>query len=136
MLSVGIRLTDGFDLDVLTASKAKLAEFSFYAGPPDLSTGLISLDGKATLGTTGATGGYVLPNNLVDSVVKPNVQVAIYPTCEITALRGREPLRISKSMPWNALRPAPGIGRVESPRRRALWPAPRNEVVVSRRVKG
>ncbi len=28
---------------------------------------------KATLGTTGATGGYVLPNNLVDTVVKPAV---------------------------------------------------------------
>jgi HK97 family phage major capsid protein len=33
---------------------------------------------KATLGTTGATGGYVLPNNLVDSVIKPSTQSAIY----------------------------------------------------------
>ena len=33
---------------------------------------------KATLGTTGATGGYVLPNNLVDSVAKPKTAEAIY----------------------------------------------------------
>jgi len=35
-------------------------------------------EGKATLGTTGATGGYVLPNNLVATLVKPNTQSAIY----------------------------------------------------------
>ena len=33
---------------------------------------------KATLGTTGATGGYVLPNNLVATLEKPNTQVAVY----------------------------------------------------------
>jgi HK97 family phage major capsid protein len=33
---------------------------------------------KATLGTTGATGGYVLPNNLVAQLEKPNTQVAVY----------------------------------------------------------
>ena len=35
-------------------------------------------EGKANLGGTGATGGYVLANNLVDQVVKPNTQQAIY----------------------------------------------------------
>jgi HK97 family phage major capsid protein len=46
--------------------KATLAALGIeYADAPD--------HGKATLGTTGATGGYVLPNNLVDSVVKPAV---------------------------------------------------------------
>ncbi len=34
--------------------------------------------GKATLGTTGSTGGYVLPNNLVATLEKPNTQVAVY----------------------------------------------------------
>lgn len=35
-------------------------------------------EAKATLGTTGATGGYVLPNNLVATLVKPNTQAAVY----------------------------------------------------------
>ena len=35
--------------------------------------------GKATLGATGATGGYVLANNLVDTVVKPKAQEAFWP---------------------------------------------------------
>jgi hypothetical protein len=38
------------------------------------------VDGKATLGTTGATGGYVLPNNLVDRVEKPAVGTIDWPT--------------------------------------------------------
>jgi hypothetical protein len=33
---------------------------------------------KATLGTTGATGGFVLPNNLVANLEKPNTQAAVY----------------------------------------------------------
>jgi HK97 family phage major capsid protein len=33
---------------------------------------------KATLGNTGATGGYVLPNNLVDTVYKPKTMEAVY----------------------------------------------------------
>lgn len=48
--------------------------------------------GKATLGTTGATGGYVLPNNLVDEVAKPNVGFIDWPTILTTrdnvAVRG------------------------------------------------
>ena len=35
-------------------------------------------EGKATLGATGATGGYVLPNNLVATLAKPNTQQAVY----------------------------------------------------------
>ncbi len=35
-------------------------------------------EGKATLGATGATGGYVLPNNLVATLVKPKTQQAVY----------------------------------------------------------
>lgn len=65
--------SDGIDVEAINAGKAKLAELGMtYMGPADLSAG------KATLGTTGATGGYVLPNNLVDSVVKPKTQAAIY----------------------------------------------------------
>ena len=41
-------------------------------------TYLAAPEGKATLGTTGATGGYVLPNNLVATLVKPNTQRAVY----------------------------------------------------------
>ena len=81
-------LTDFPDMEVMRGSKAHLDEFAGYAGAPDLSRGLISLDGKATLGTTGATGGYVLPNNLVDSVIKPNVQMAIYPTIGVRVISG------------------------------------------------
>lgn len=42
--------------------------------------GAISFGGKATLGTTGTTGGYVLPNNLVDSVTKPQTMEAFWPS--------------------------------------------------------
>ncbi len=52
------------------AGKAMLEKLGlFYMGAPE---------GKATLGTTGATGGYVLPNNLVATLEKPNVQEAVY----------------------------------------------------------
>ncbi len=37
-------------------------------------------ESKATLGATGATGGYVLPNNLVDTLVKPATQRAVLQT--------------------------------------------------------
>ena len=65
------QLTDGgIDIERLNASKAKLEELGMiWMGVPDMS--------KATLGTTGATGGYVLPNNLVDTVVKPATQRAV-----------------------------------------------------------
>jgi HK97 family phage major capsid protein len=65
-------LSDGIDIETINAGKAKLAELGLvWLGSPENA-------GKATLGTTGATGGYVLPNNLVDSVVKPNTQSAVY----------------------------------------------------------
>jgi HK97 family phage major capsid protein len=52
------------------AGKARLTSMGLaYMNAPE---------GKATLGTTGATGGYVLPNNLVASVEKPMVQEAVY----------------------------------------------------------
>lgn len=65
------QLSDGgIDIDQLNASKAKLEELGMiWMGVPEQS--------KATLGTTGATGGYVLPNNLVDTVVKPATQRAV-----------------------------------------------------------
>ena len=64
------QLSDGIDIDQLNASKAKLQELGMlFMGVPEMS--------KATLGTTGATGGYVLPNNLVDTVVKPATQRAV-----------------------------------------------------------
>jgi len=64
------QLSDGIDIDQLNASKAKLEELGMlWMSVPDAS--------KATLGTTGATGGYVLPNNLVDTVLKPATQRAV-----------------------------------------------------------
>lgn len=65
------QLSDGgIDIEGIAAAKAKLTEL-----------GMIWMDvpasSKATLGTTNATGGYVLPNNLVDTVVKPAVQRAV-----------------------------------------------------------
>ncbi len=81
-------LTDGLDVEVITAGKNKLAEFASWIGAPDRSSALLIVsDGKATLGTTGATGGFVLPNNLVDSVVKPNVQKAVYQSL-VTVVNG------------------------------------------------
>ena len=83
-------LSDGIDVEVVNAGKAKLAEFAQFGGAPELSKAymLLGYDGKATLGTTGATGGYVLPNNVVDSVIKPNVQQAIYPTLGVRVING------------------------------------------------
>lgn len=64
------QLSDGIDIEQLNASKAKLQELGMiFMGVPEMS--------KATLGTTGATGGYVLPNNLVDTEVKPATQKAV-----------------------------------------------------------
>jgi len=61
------------DLAQVGRGKAKLDELGmyWYDVPPE---------SKATLGNTGAAGGYVLPNNLVDTVVKPQVQEAVYQT--------------------------------------------------------
>lgn len=61
--------TGGIDFEAVSRGKAKLAE---------LGTSWWAPATKATLGTTGATGGYVLPNNLVDTLVKPNTQQAVY----------------------------------------------------------
>lgn len=57
------------DFGLVNQGKAKLTELAEWAPNPE---------GKATLGATGATGGYVLPNNLVDTLIKPNVQEALY----------------------------------------------------------
>lgn len=70
------------DFPLVGQGKAKLEDLGVVkASVPDSSKG--SLDhvapgNKATLGATGATGGYVLPNNLVDTLVKPNVSEAVY----------------------------------------------------------
>lgn len=62
------------DAEAQAAGKASLRELGLRRyDRPDF--GFV---GKATLGTTGATGGYVLPNNLVDAVIKPATAEAIY----------------------------------------------------------
>lgn len=81
----GIGWDGGLDPDLIRRGKAKLAELAAWGGLPVLSKaglGVGRVEGdafiKATLGTTGATGGYVLPNNLVDGVIKPATQKAVY----------------------------------------------------------
>jgi HK97 family phage major capsid protein len=94
------RIAANFDMGASPALKASLGE-AYTAGTflsavaemgmlnGDKQAGKASLEklgltylaapeGKATLGTTGATGGYVLPNNLVATLVKPNTQRAVY----------------------------------------------------------
>lgn len=63
--------TGGIDFEAVSRGKATLASLGTrWWGVPEAS--------KATLGTTGATGGYVLPNNVVDTLVKPSTQQAVY----------------------------------------------------------
>ncbi len=74
-------ISDGIDIERVQWGKAKLQELGAYnLDLPDKSTNysFVGGDGKATLGATGATGGYVLPNNLVDTLVKPATQKAVY----------------------------------------------------------
>ena len=75
-------LGEGIDVERAMRGKAALASLGllYVPGQPGLSRGysVVDGDGKATLGTTDATGGYVLPNNLVDTLVKPAVQSAVY----------------------------------------------------------
>ena len=71
----------GIDIEVINAGKAALADLGVrFGGVPEDSQAysMVGSDGKATLGTTGATGGYVLPNNLVDTLIKPSTQGAVY----------------------------------------------------------
>lgn len=83
----GIGYDGKYDPSLVAVGKATLAQMTDYVGVPDLAKGgfgamQIAQKGaepqKATLGTSGATGGYVLPNNLVDSVIKPATQKAVY----------------------------------------------------------
>lgn len=82
-------LSTALDLEAMIRGKAAIASFAGYAGPADFATSAHLLDGngKATLGTPGSAGGYVLPNNLVDTVVKPHTQEAVYQTL-VTVING------------------------------------------------
>ena len=66
-------ICDAHSNDYAEQKRAKKALEGFGITWSDIPDGSIN---KATLGLTGATGGYVLPNNLVDSVVKPKTMVA------------------------------------------------------------
>jgi HK97 family phage major capsid protein len=82
-------LSSAPDLEAMVRGKAVMAQFSPFMGSPDLSGGYQFVDGrgKATLGTPGSAGGFVLPNNLVDTVVKPHTQEAVYQTL-VTVVNG------------------------------------------------
>ena len=78
---------DGINFDVINAGKAALADLGVrFGGLPEMSRGYSMVDVsdpnnvKATLGTTNATGGYVLPNNLVETLIKPQTQRAVLQT--------------------------------------------------------
>lgn len=81
----------GFDSELVAYGKAALEDLGVIHmdGASKASTYVQSegrIDGndpsggwsKATTGATGSTGGYVLPNNLVDTLVKPATQRAVY----------------------------------------------------------
>jgi HK97 family phage major capsid protein len=60
------------DASQQAAAKATLAALgSFYQTPEEAGS-------KSTLGATDATGGYIIPNNLVESLMKPKVAGNIY----------------------------------------------------------
>jgi HK97 family phage major capsid protein len=82
-------LTTALDLEAMIRGKAAMSALSGFAGAADLSvaTHYVDGNGKATLGTPGSAGGYVLPNNLVDTVVKPHTQEAVYQTL-VTVING------------------------------------------------
>lgn len=87
----GVGYDGHFDPSLMQTGKASLGNLSlgYFDGLPSLSTAgqgvfdakaSFNSDGsvnKATLGTTGAAGGFVLPNNLVDRVLKPATQRAV-----------------------------------------------------------
>lgn len=71
---------DGIDVERAMWGKAGLADLGIiHADAPEKSQSYSFVDGegKATTGATGATGGYVLPNNLVDTLLKPATQKAV-----------------------------------------------------------
>jgi HK97 family phage major capsid protein len=81
----------GFDSELVPYGKAALEDLGIVHmdGASKSSTYVMTegrVDGndpsggwnKATTGATGSTGGYVLPNNLVDTLVKPATQRAVY----------------------------------------------------------
>ena len=75
---------DGINFEVINAGKAALSSLGVrWAQPSDLAKGYglgqvdASGEFKATLGSTNSTGGYVLPNNFVESLVKPPTQRAV-----------------------------------------------------------
>lgn len=86
-----IELPSGyFDVEAINAGRKAMADFGEWAETPAASKGNLAHlppGTKATLGATGATGGYVLPNNLVDTVIKPRTQAAVYPQL-LTVING------------------------------------------------
>lgn len=60
------------DYDRQTAAKATLAAIGAQYRTPE------EAGSKATLGSTDATGGYIIPNNLVESLMKPKTAENVY----------------------------------------------------------
>ena len=108
----GIGYDGHLDPSLMQRGKASLGGMTdYFDGLPGMSKaglGVMRVNApgaepeKATLGTTGATGGYVLPNNLVDRVIKPATQKAVYQQLVTTingvAVRGvDQPYRTSSA---------------------------------------
>ena len=73
-------LGDGIDIERAMWGKAGLENLGIvHADAPEKSKSYSFVDGegKATTGSSNSTGGYVLPNNLVDTVLKPATQKAV-----------------------------------------------------------
>jgi HK97 family phage major capsid protein len=67
-----VYLAKSSDYAQQTAAKALLGELGVSFMTPE------EAGSKATLGSTDATGGYIIPNNLVESIMKPKTAANIY----------------------------------------------------------
>lgn len=93
------------------ASKATLEALSRYEEPSAVwgaqyggsKTFQTTADGKATLATTDATGGWIVPNALVDEIIKPAVQSDPYRSL-VTVREGVTAFQID--LPWRGAAPA------------------------------
>ena len=81
MFATGLALMTSRDPDDYRLGKATITSLGITRSDlpsQSQSYSFIDGEGKATLGATGATGGYVLPNNFVDTLIKPKTQGVLY----------------------------------------------------------
>ncbi len=91
-----VLLAGSRDYDEQRAGKATLLDLSSFEEPW----------GKATLGTTAATGGWIIPNSLVDQIVRPSTSANVYGGL-VTARRGIN--AASVDVPFRSAAPARAV---------------------------